>query len=167
MPHGAAALVSVGLPLTARWALPLCCLGAVLLLPWSHGHGQQQDVVFSVLLSLHHHAVLLSPCTCDSPQLLRYVADQQKTLCLQCAWSCPKGLGRALPCQQAEGCRPGGGGNPMENETALLCPKCSRCAVGSSDCKLDCDGVVYCQLTTALDGTPVNRGAKEGCQRDP
>ena len=65
LPHGAAALLSVGLPLTARWPLPLCCLSVVLLLlPWSHGHGQQQDWVFSVLLSLQHHTVLLSPCSC-------------------------------------------------------------------------------------------------------
>ena len=55
----------------------LCCLSVVLLLlPWSHGHGQQQDGVFSVLLSLQHHAVLLSPCSCVSPQVLQQTNEK-------------------------------------------------------------------------------------------
>ena len=147
LPHGAAALVSVGLPLTAPWPLPLFCLSVVLLLlPWSHGHGQQQDGVFSVLLSLQHHIVVLSPCSCVSPQVLRYVADQGETLCLRCAWNCLRAL--------EEHCHVNrwkagylGEESPVKNEMALLCSQCSHCAVRSSDCKLVFDGLVYCQLT--------------------
>ena len=155
LPHGAAALVSVGLPLTAPWPLPLFCLSVVLLLlPWSHGHGQQQDGVFSVLLSLQHHAVLLSPCRCVSPQVLCYVADHGETLCLRCAWNCLKGLeehchvNRLKAGDMEE--------NLVKNEMAFLCSQCSHCAGRSSDCKLVfMDSCIACSLT-ALDGTPVN-----------
>ena len=147
LPHGAAALLSVGLPHTARWPLPLCCLSVVLLLlPWSHGHGQQQDGVFSVLLSLQHHAVLLSPCSCVSPQVLSYIADQAETFCLRCAWNCLKGLEEHCHVNRL---RAGdlGEESPVKNEMALLCPKHSDCAIRGSDCKLVFDGLVYGQLT--------------------
>ena len=147
LPHGAAALLSVGLPLTARWPLPLCCLSVVLLLlPWSHGHGQQQDGVFSVLLSLQHHAVLLSPCSCVSPQVLRYVADQGETLFLRCAWNCLKALEEHCHVNRWKAVDLGEE-NLVKNEMALLCSQCSHCAVRCSDCKLVFDGPVYCQLT--------------------
>ena len=79
-----------GMSVTACWGH--CCLWVVLLLLWSHSHRQQQDGVFSELLSLHHHTVLLSPCSCVSPQVLCYTADQWETLYLLCAWNCLKGL---------------------------------------------------------------------------
>ena len=55
----------------AEWhpAAPHCPLGSAsaafgsgLLLPWSHGHGQQQDVAFSLLRSFGFHIVHLCSC---------------------------------------------------------------------------------------------------------
>ena len=125
----------------------LCCLSVVfLLLPWSHGHGQQQDGVSSVLLSLQYHAVLLSPCSCVSPQVLRYVADQGETFCLRCAWNCLKDLKEHCHVNRMKA-GDMGEESPVKNEMALLCPKRSHCRIRSSDCKLVFDEPVYCQLT--------------------
>ena len=127
---------------TAWWGH--CCFSVVL--SWSHGHGQQQDRVSSVLLSLQHHTVLLSPCSCVSPQVLRYVADQWETFCLRCAWNCLKGLeGHCHVHRWKAGDL--GEESPVRNEMALLCPKHSDCAIRGSDCKLVFDGLVYGQLT--------------------
>ena len=127
LPHGAASLLSAGAA-------------------WSHGHGQQQDGVFSVLLSLQHHAVLLSPCSCVSPQVLSYIADQAETFCLRCAWNCLKGLEEHCHVNRLKS-GDLGEESPVKNEMALLCSQCSHCAVRSPYCKLVFDGFVYCLLT--------------------
>ena len=57
--------------------------------------------------------------------------------------------------------------SPVKNEMALLCPKHSHCAVRSSDSKLVLMDLLIANSLTALDGTAVHLGAKEGRQRDP
>ena len=87
-----------------------------------------------------------SPCSCVSPQVLRYVADQGETLFLRCAWNCLRGLeGHCHVHRQKAGDL--GEENLVRNEMALLCPKHSDCAIRGSDCKLVFDGPVYGQLT--------------------
>ena len=96
-----------------------------------------------------------SPCSCVSPQVLRYVADQGETLCLKCAWNCLKGLeGHCHVNRMKAGDL--GEENLVKNEMALLCSQCSHCAGRSSDCKLFfMDSCIACSLT-ALHGTHVN-----------
>ena len=119
--------------------LPFSCAATASLepRPWAAaGQG-----LFSAALFAAPHCSP-SPCSCVSPQVLRYVADQGETLCLRCAWNWLKCLEEHCHVNRMKA---GDLGEEifMKNEMALLCPKHSDCAIRGSDCKLVFDGLVY------------------------
>lgn len=77
LPHGGTALVFLeAAPRCLSGQSLFATCGSGLLFPWSHGQGQQKDLVFSGLVSPFPHCVLLSfpfvlplrsQVTCDSP----------------------------------------------------------------------------------------------------